>query len=217
MSCDLRTSCLPIRLLTHQTGLAACFQPLLVDDLGSLTLQVSTPDTYPLQPACLYLVDCKNETSEALSQTLQQIGHLIPIPIALLNLQPEQAMPLLERHPSIRGVFYPQTTPKQLQSGIRQLLAGHDWLPQDLSEHLLAQWRRMQQLNNSSRTSLTNREREILTLSSQGLSNSEIAHRLGLSPHTVKSHVHNLLRKVGVATRAEAIACFRGQLEHCVN
>ena len=56
---------------------------------------------------------------------------------------------------------------------------------------------------------LTRREIEILDLIEQGLTNQQIASRLSLTLHTVKNHVHNLLTKLGVASRAEAVTVFR--------
>lgn len=56
---------------------------------------------------------------------------------------------------------------------------------------------------------LTPREIEILELIEQGLTNQQIASRLSLTLHTVKNHVHNLLSKLGVASRAEAVTVFR--------
>jgi ATP/maltotriose-dependent transcriptional regulator MalT len=53
---------------------------------------------------------------------------------------------------------------------------------------------------------LTDRQVEILRLVAQGLSNPEIAARLGLSDHTVKRHVANLLTKLGLPSRAAAAA-----------
>jgi DNA-binding NarL/FixJ family response regulator len=53
-------------------------------------------------------------------------------------------------------------------------------------------------------TALTRREREILVLLSEGLDNGAIAGRLHLSAHTVRTHVANILRKLGVRSRAEA-------------
>ena len=57
---------------------------------------------------------------------------------------------------------------------------------------------------------LTLREREILRLIDDGLSNKEIAQRLSLQTKTVKNHVSNILAKLGVANRAAAAAALRG-------
>jgi NarL family two-component system response regulator LiaR len=53
---------------------------------------------------------------------------------------------------------------------------------------------------------LTERESEVLTLMVEGLTNTQIAARLTVSPSTVKSHVSNILSKLGVASRSEAVA-----------
>ncbi len=52
---------------------------------------------------------------------------------------------------------------------------------------------------------LTTREREVLDLIAQGLSNPEIAARLYLSPKTVRNHISNIFAKLQVADRAQAI------------
>lgn len=56
---------------------------------------------------------------------------------------------------------------------------------------------------------LTAREMEILEQINRGLSNKEIARKLGISSATVKNHVHQLLAKLGVRRRAEALARLR--------
>jgi DNA-binding NarL/FixJ family response regulator len=60
---------------------------------------------------------------------------------------------------------------------------------------------------------LTRREHEVLTLLGEGLKWCEIAERLIISPKTVATHVENIRRKLGVSSRAEAIAvAYRDQL-----
>ncbi|MEA2272099.1 MAG: hypothetical protein QOI98_807 [Solirubrobacteraceae bacterium] len=56
---------------------------------------------------------------------------------------------------------------------------------------------------------LTSRERQVVALIDEGLSNKEIAARLCIEPSTVKNHVHNLLEKLGARGRAEAAARVR--------
>src|SRR5689334_12367530 len=53
---------------------------------------------------------------------------------------------------------------------------------------------------------LTPREREILALLADGLGNKQIAARLGISTNTVKTHLELLFDKIGVSSRAEAVA-----------
>jgi len=52
---------------------------------------------------------------------------------------------------------------------------------------------------------LTEREYEVLALMVEGLNNTQIAGRLNVSPSTIKSHVSNVLSKLGVASRTEAV------------
>lgn len=53
---------------------------------------------------------------------------------------------------------------------------------------------------------LTERERVVLALMVEGLNNTQIAGRLVVSPSTIKTHVSNILSKLGVASRSEAVA-----------
>jgi len=52
---------------------------------------------------------------------------------------------------------------------------------------------------------LTEREREVLALMVDGLNNTQIAGKLMVSPSTIKSHVSNILSKLGVSSRTEAV------------
>lgn len=56
---------------------------------------------------------------------------------------------------------------------------------------------------------LTNREREIVELISEGLGNKEIAEHLHIATYTVKSHVHNILEKLALSTRLQIAAFAR--------
>ena len=60
--------------------------------------------------------------------------------------------------------------------------------------------------DNVEGAALSNREQQILALLADGLINKQIAARLGISTNTVKTHLELLFDKLGVATRAEAVA-----------
>jgi DNA-binding CsgD family transcriptional regulator len=53
---------------------------------------------------------------------------------------------------------------------------------------------------------LSERERDVLRLLARGASYAEVARRLGISAHTVASHVKNAYRKLGARSAAEAVA-----------
>jgi two-component system nitrate/nitrite response regulator NarL len=64
---------------------------------------------------------------------------------------------------------------------------------------------------HSARAALTMRERQVAALLEDGLSNKEIARRLSIELPTVKNHVHNILDKLGVNRRGEAVARLRDE------
>jgi DNA-binding CsgD family transcriptional regulator len=59
---------------------------------------------------------------------------------------------------------------------------------------------------------LSPREREILTLVAEGMANKQIARRLGIAEHTVKIHLGNAFRRIGVSDRTSAALWVREQL-----
>ena len=67
---------------------------------------------------------------------------------------------------------------------------------------------RAKRVRHPSSNSLSGREREILELLSQGLSNKEIGHKLDLSPFTVKNHLARIFPKLRVRTRTAAVSTY---------
>ena len=91
---------------------------------------------------------------------------------------------------------------------LRRLGRGEPAMPsEDLVEllRLAGQERRREEAVGRALTRLTPREREVLAALAEGLSDAEIGRRLCVSPETVHSHVLNLLRKLGAASRLQAL------------
>jgi DNA-binding NarL/FixJ family response regulator len=63
--------------------------------------------------------------------------------------------------------------------------------------------------------SMTRREREVVTLLGEGLSNREIGVRLRIALHTVKTHVHNVLAKLALHSRLEIAAFAHRETQGC--
>ena len=95
-------------------------------------------------------------------------------------------------------------------STIREVAGGAEVLPPALTNSLFAQIASNAAKGSKSRVldavRLTNRERQVVGLLGEGLSNKEIATRLHIAVHTVKSHVHNVLEKLALRSRLEVAA-----------
>ena len=109
-------------------------------------------------------------------------------------------MPQHTAPPSAAGVLPADASPEQLDLAVRCVAAGllvrAPALPDDSGFASAIDDGPM----------LTPREREILTLVGQGMSNKAIARRLAISVHTVKFHLEALFLKLNAASRAEAVA-----------
>lgn len=130
---------------------------------------------------------------------------LIDIPIAALNVNDiSHALEILSCA-KLKGVFYRKESLDVICKGINALLDRELWMSRELMAHLIIFYRKSQ--NNAFRPAygLTNREMEIITLLSAGASNQQIAEKLFVSEHTVKSHIYNIFRKINVRNRIQAL------------
>jgi two-component system, NarL family, response regulator LiaR len=110
----------------------------------------------------------------------------------------------------VAGYLLKNVSAEELVRAIRQVHAGKLALAPEAAEALV---RITRERTARDRYPLTEREREVLRLMSQGLSNGDIAVRLVISLATVKFHVSSILDKLGVENRSEAIAlAFREKL-----
>ncbi|MFE7571425.1 response regulator [Streptomyces sp. NPDC057539] len=100
------------------------------------------------------------------------------------------------------GYVYKDIDPEALAGAIRSVHAGHVLLQPEVAGALLAQDEPGSGQGRG--TSLTEREREVLSLIADGRSNREIARALVLSEKTVKTHVSNILMKLDLSDRTQA-------------
>jgi len=98
---------------------------------------------------------------------------------------------------------------EELLGAIRAAAAGEILVDRVALARLLPQVARERERRRDAQlllSQLTDREREILVLLSEGLRNDDIAARLFISPQTVQTHVRNLLGKLGMHSKLEAVA-----------
>ena len=107
------------------------------------------------------------------------------------------------------GFLLKDTPPADLLAAIRVVAAGDALLAPSVTRRLIAEFARRPdptQVAPAALQALTDREREVLGLVAQGLSNAEIAERLVVSPATSKTYVSRLLAKLGARDRAQLVA-----------
>jgi DNA-binding NarL/FixJ family response regulator len=105
------------------------------------------------------------------------------------------------------GFLVKDVAPADLAHGVRTIAAGDALLAPSVVRRLLEEFVRRPPPGTSpaSLGALTEREREVLTLIGQGLSNDEIADRLFISGTTVRTHVTHVLQKLGLRDRIQAV------------
>lgn len=132
--------------------------------------------------------------------------------LAAFNVQDEEQAYTLATGLQLRGIFYRQSSLEMICKGIETLWAGHFWMSRPLMSRLVETYHRHHRSTYRPICGLTTRELQILGLLSAGANNHEIAQRLFISLHTVKSHLYNVFKKIEVRNRIEAVNWARQNL-----
>ena len=103
-----------------------------------------------------------------------------------------------------KGIVLKEYAPDRLIDCIRTVAAGQYWFPPELIDAVLKS-EAEHKLANQNFESLTIREREVVLMVSKGNSNKQVARQMGLSEATVKIHLHNTFKKLGVPNRAALV------------
>ncbi|WP_030681352.1 response regulator transcription factor [Streptomyces sp. NRRL B-1347] len=108
----------------------------------------------------------------------------------------------------VRAVLAPDSSADDLIHVLRTVSAGATMVMPAAARRTLEHLPQQGLSRRSARMAaeLTPRESEVMLLLAQGKSNAEVAEKLSVSMATVRSHVHHVLRKLGVGTRAQAVA-----------
>ena len=106
-----------------------------------------------------------------------------------------------------RAVLPSDASPEEIVAAVEAAAVGLVTMPADVASELFA----VSHASSTPRPSgesgpLTRREIEVLGMLAEGLANKNIAARLGISEHTVKTHVASILAKLDAFSRAEAVA-----------
>lgn len=159
-----------------------------------------------LQPDVL-LMDMKMPEMTG-TQALEQLAQEKSMPyVLILSVDDSDEQVLAALRAGARGFISKGAATRHLLEAIREVARGEVWCERRLTTLLVAEMsslsRRLTELERPDAT-LSEREREVLRGIGRGLTNAQIAAELFLSPHTVKVHVKNVLRKLSLPDRTEA-------------
>lgn len=168
--------------------------------------QIATERSEIPEDCNLVLIDCNGREPGALRGVAQRILDFNNDDMvgALLNAEPKAIHESLLEWPCITGIFYTDTTQDQLIRGLGYVLEGDYWVPRALLHHFFEQNRKAPTNIPASHINLTRRELQILKLIRDGATNADISKVLEVSEHTIKTHLYNTYKKIGVRNRLEA-------------
>lgn len=161
----------------------------------------------------LWIIDLNlPEVIATLVQILQQTKDNLVFVVGSLT----QTEPVIRAiHAGASGCMLCERDDAEIILALRSLIAGDAPIDPAITRQLLASLlQQLPQQNNitalvESEIELTNRERQILQLVAEGLSNQQIAAQLYVSRHTVDSHVKHIYRKLEVTKRMQAVSTAR--------
>ncbi len=134
----------------------------------------------------------------ALMVKLRELGILTPVVAVSASDDLRHIQSALEAGAS--GFIPKAMDAWQMIAGLRRVLAGELFVPQDIQRRISAATQAQQ-----NQQPLTKKQRQVLELLCEGLSNKQIAEHLSLTEHTVKSHLLIVYQKLEVNNRTECV------------
>jgi DNA-binding CsgD family transcriptional regulator len=154
-----------------------------------------------------FLVDCNDINTKDLWTDMDSLKNSNgdPCYLAFCNVEPKMEIEESAVASGVQGVFYKNDPPQMIRKGISAILKGDLWYSRKvLHRFLLGKNTSKNKTEHPVVKTLSERQKEILTLIASGYSGRKIADKLKISPHTVKTHTYNLYKKLNVSNRLQA-------------
>jgi two-component system NarL family response regulator len=105
------------------------------------------------------------------------------------------------------GYLLKEVEPSEIAQALRQIHDGHSLLSPAVASKLVSEFAAISKRTDerAMRPNLTDRELQVLRLAADGLTNRQIGRRLTISENTVKNHIRNILEKLHMHSRMEAV------------
>jgi DNA-binding NarL/FixJ family response regulator len=175
--------------------------PLMKAGLSSLLAQLGSISVVDRDAAEVALWDAGVDTDKALARLAEV--RALPMPAVAVVSDQAHVAPALAA--GARGVVLRDQVGPGFPAALAAVRSGLTVMDAQLAESLVPPQQPRQGTPGKGRGELTERERQVVQLLSEGLSNKLIADRLGISDHTAKFHVNGVMMKLGASTRTEAV------------
>ena len=188
--------------------------PLLRTGLSSLLGELGSIDVVDPEVAEVALWDAGLDAS----RTLARLGELRDLRVPVVAVVGEAAHVAPALAAGARGVVLRDQVGPGIHAALAAVRSGLTVMDTALAESLvptaparaagtasLEERPAEDRARSKARGELTERERQVVQLLTEGLSNKLIADRLGISDHTAKFHVNGVMMKLGASTRTEAV------------
>jgi DNA-binding NarL/FixJ family response regulator len=157
----------------------------------------------------LVLMDVRMPGSDGIAATGRLAGPGVedPVPVLVVTTFDLDEHVFAALKAGASGFLLKDIEPDELVEAVRVVAAGQGMVAPQVTRRLIAEFARSRPPapTPAALEELTDRERATLRLIARGLSNAEIAEELVVSPSTVKTHVGNLLAKLGCRDRVQAV------------
>jgi DNA-binding NarL/FixJ family response regulator len=143
-------------------------------------------------------------------EATQRIKELMPhVKIVVLTNSDEEADLYEAIKAGASGYLLKEISSEEVADAIRSVVQGHSRISPAMASKLLAEFQAMSKRTDDRQPlappKLTERELQILRLVAKGLGNRDIAQQLFISENTVKNHIRNILEKLQLHSRMEAV------------
>lgn len=171
-----------------------------------LVRSIDSLDGFPIAANALALLDIDSVAAEDVRTHLQALSAIAACRnIAVINAEESVTLEQIIAWPGVSGIFFRETSQENLAKGIQAIFNGECWLPRKMLSAYLKQARSRLRSPIPEASILTRKEIETLKLLTSGNSTHRIARKLNVSPHTVKTHLYNVFRKIRVSNRVQAV------------
>lgn len=178
----------------------------LIDSQPGMRIVAALPTIEAFEEACrmtaphcdIVLLDADDHRGHCASAVDRMLALELTCRLVLLSTEASSEIVLCANTRRIDGVLLKESSVAELCDAVAHIANGHSVMP--------SSWRAVPEP-----VALTPRQLDVLKLIADGHSNDEIAAQLGVRPNTVKFHIADIFRRLGVRNRIEAVA----QLEAC--